>query len=235
MTHRIAAFAALALSGATAAFASIPEDLEERTRSGIVHVCRDREPGQADYVVCVEQAVLGDPESEYTASECTAAGLPAVCTIDFLPKVKITGTMLVVNDDFAEDEEGGSDQATAVVLDVKARNQTQRIVEIFAGDEIGHWNSFTEAFLVDPTTTIEFSDAEKTAFNFASENLIAAGDELKALAQAAYPTADLTGTIALLTSVKRAKPKKSLDHSGADPLASAASFKIVVQFARVRN
>ena len=39
----------------------------------------------------------------------------------------------------------------------------------------------------------------------------------------------------MFTSVVRDSPKKSVDHSDvADPLASAASFKVVIEFARVR-
>jgi hypothetical protein len=233
MNARITTLTLLAaLAGASAAFASIPTDLPERTRSGILHVCRDREPGAPDYVQCVAHVVVDDDETPYTGAECTAAGLPAECTIDFLPKVKITGTLLLVNDDFAEDEAADFITETAVVLDVKAKGRRARILEIFQEDDLGHWNGFDEAFLVDPANQIQFSDAEKTAFNFASDNLTSVGTALRTLAAEAYPTVDFTGTVAMLTSVKRSKPKKGLDHTGADPLASAATFKIVVQFAR---
>jgi hypothetical protein len=234
MNVRTTTFAVLAaFAGATAAYASIPTDLPERTRSGIVHVCRDREPGQPDYVQCSEHVDDVDPTSEYTAAECTAAGLPAECTIDFLPKVKVTGTMLLVNDDFAEDEASDFITATAVVLDVKAKKARARILDVFQTDELGHWNSFDETFLVDPATAIAFSDADRTAFNFASDNLAEVGEALRQLAIAGYPTVDFTNTVAMITSVKRSKPKKNVDHDGVDPLASAAQFKIVIQFARL--
>jgi 23S rRNA U2552 (ribose-2'-O)-methylase RlmE/FtsJ len=235
MNVRISVLALLAaVTGATAALASIPDDLEGRTRSGILHVCRDREPGQPDYVQCDAHEVEVDPTTPYTGAECAAAGLPAECTIDFLPKVKVTGTMLLVNDDVARDEAADFITATAIVLDLKAKGQRARILDVFDGAEIGHWNEFDEIFLVDSQQNITFSDAEKTAFNFASDNLSPVGEAVRALAQAAYPTVDFTNTVAMLTSVKRAKPKKNVDHSsGTDPLASAAQFKVVIQFARV--
>ena len=234
MNARIPLLAVLtALGGATAALASIPDDLNGRTNSGIVHVCRDREPGQPDYVQCDAHEVEVDPTTPYTGAECTAASLPAECTIDFLPKVKVTGTMLLVNDDVARDEGVDFITETAIVLDVKAKGQRARILDVFDGAEIGHWNDFDETFLVDPQQNIAFSDTEKTAFNFASDNLGPIGDAVRALAQAAYPDVDFTNTVAMLTSVKRSKPKKNVDHDGADPLASAAQFKIVIQFARV--
>jgi hypothetical protein len=223
------------LAATTAALASIPNDLPERSRSGVIHVCRDREPTQSGYVQCIAHEVVDDATTPYTAAECVDAGLPARCTIDFIPKVKVTGTMLLVNDDFAEDESGGSITATAIVLDVKAKKQTARILEAFDGDEIGHWNSFDETFLVDRTTKIAFSDADKTAFNFASDdNLVPMGDAIRALAELAYPDAALAGTVPIITSVKRSQPKKNIDHDGLDPLASAARFKIVIQFARAQ-
>jgi hypothetical protein len=222
-----------ALGAATAASGSIPSDLNGRTNSGIVHVCRDREPAQPDYVQCVAHEVELDPATPYTGAECASAGLPAECTIDFLPKVKVTGTMLLVNDDVARDEGVDFITATAIVLDVKAKGQRARILDVFDGAELGHWNDFDELFLVNPQETIQFSDLEKTAFNFASDNLTPIGAAVRTLAEQAYPTVDFTNTVAMLTSVKRSKPKKNVDHTGADPLASAAQFKVVIQFARV--
>ena len=117
MIARIPTLALLAaLAGTTAALASIPQDLPERTRSGIVNVCRDREPGQPDYVQCDAHEVEADPTTPYTGAECITAGLPAACTIDFLPKVKVAATMLLVNDDFAEDEASDFITATAIAV-----------------------------------------------------------------------------------------------------------------------
>lgn len=233
MTARASILGLLAALATAPALASIPDDLEGRTRAGILHVCRDREPGQPDYVECDAHVDAGDPTTEYTGEECAAAGLPAVCTIDFVPKVKVTGTMLLVNDDVAENEENDFITATAIVLDVKAKNRRARLLEVIDGAAIGHWNDFDETFLVDRTTNIAFSDADRTAFNFASDNLEALGEALRELALQAYPDANLTNTVAMITSVKRSQPKKNIDHDGLDPLASAARFKIVIQFARI--
>ena len=79
------------------ALASIPGNIEERAREGLLHVCIDKEPADTDYIVCVAQE--DDTQSPYTGTECTAAGLPAACTIDFIPKVKISGRLLLVNDE----------------------------------------------------------------------------------------------------------------------------------------
>lgn len=218
---------------AAGALASIPTDLEARSRAGILHVCRDREPTQSGYVVCDTQ-VAGD-DSEYTGAECAAVSLPAECTIDFLPRVKLTGTLLLIEDDAADDGFGGIDVATGFVLDLEAHGQRRKLVEIVQGNEIGHWNGFDEAFLVDPTTAVAFSDAAKTAFNFPSDNLLTLGTALSELAQAGYPTVDFTGTIPLVVSMKRVKPKRIVDASEpGDSLASAARFKVVIQFARAR-
>ena len=178
-------------------------------------MCRDREPGQPDYVQCVAHEDAGDPEPRRTpAPSAPPRACPAECTIDFLPKVKVTATMLLVNDDVAQDEAARLHHRDGD----RARREGQgarraRILDVFDGDEIGHWNGFDETFLVDPQQTrSQFSDAEKTAFNFASDNLSPIGEAVLALAQAAYPTVDFANTVAMLTSVKRSKPKKNVDH-----------------------
>jgi hypothetical protein len=224
---------ALALASA-AAQATIPVDLEERSRAGLQHVCKDKEPDDVgDYIPCVEQ-VAGD-DSEYTGSECVTAGLPPACTLDFVPKVRLKGKLLLFQDDQARDFSGTPRLATGLVLDVKARGLEARLVELFADADIGHWNSFAESFLVDAATQIQFTNPEKSAFNFASDNLVELGLALRQLAQDAYPTADLSGAIAVLTSVKREKPKRNLVHDDpADALASAARFRVVVEFVRLR-
>jgi hypothetical protein len=223
---------ALALASA-AAQATIPVDLEERSRAGLQHVCKDREPGDANYVVCAEQ-VAGD-DSEYTGSECTPAGLPPACTLDFVPKVRLKGALLLFQDDQARDFSGTPRLATGLVLDVKARGLEARLVELFADADIGHWNSFAESFLVDAANQVQFTNPEQSAFNFASDNLVELGLALRQLAQDAYPTTDLSGAIAVLTSLKRQKPKRNLVHDDpTDALASAARFRVVVEFVRLR-
>jgi hypothetical protein len=222
----------LALSAA-AARASIPVDLEERSREGLQHVCEDREPGDPCYVACVEQ--VGDAQGEYTGSECVPAGLPPACTLDFVPKVRLKGKLLLFQDDLARHSTGLPRVETGFVLEVKAGKRREKLVELFDLAEIGHWNTFTESFLVDVASQVQFTNAEESAFNFASDNLVAVGDALRALAQEAFPDADLAGAIAVLTSVVREKPKQNLVHDdAADALASAARFRVVVEFVRLR-
>lgn len=224
--------ACLALCAA-AARASIPVDLEERSREGLQHVCEDREPGDPGYVACEEQ--VGDAQGEYTGSECVLAGLPPVCTLDFVPKVRLKGKLLLFQDDLARDFSGAPRVETGFVLEVKAGKRREKLVELFDAAEIGHWNAFTESFLVDVASQVQFTNAEESAFNFASDNLVAVGDALRALAQEAFPDADLAGAIAVLTTVVREKPKQNLVHDdAADALASAARFRVVVEFVRLR-
>jgi apolipoprotein N-acyltransferase len=168
-------------------------------------------------------------------AECVPAGLPPACSVDFVQKVRLSGRLLVVQDDQAEDEALVARVATGIVLEVKARGRTTRLVELFDGSEIGHWNAFLEAFLLDTASSIQFTNADESAYNFASDNLEEIGSELREIARAAWPAIDLSGSVALLTSVVRESPKKSVDHAEAgDPLASAASFKVVIRFARLR-
>jgi hypothetical protein len=225
--------AAAVLAAAAPGLASIPVDLEERSREGLQHVCRDREPGDDDYVACVEQ--VGGLDGEYTAAECVIAGLPPACTLDFVPKVRLKGELLLVQDDQARDFSGTPRLETALILDVKAGRRKQTFVEVFDGAEIGHWNAFAETFLDDAATSIQFSNAEASAFNFASDNLADLGDALRAFAQESFAAADLSGAVAVLTSVKRQKPKTHVVHDDpADPLASAARFRVLIEFVRLR-
>ena len=225
--------AAAVLAAAAPGTASIPVDLEERSREGLQHVCRDREPGDDDYVVCSEQ--VGVLDGEYTAAECVLAGLPPACTLDFIPKVRLKGELMLIQDDQARDFSGTPRVEAALILDLKARGRKQTFVEVFDGAEIGHWNAFAETFLDDAATSIQFTNAEASAFNFASENLADLGDALRTFAHQSFVEADLAGAVAVLTSVKRQKPKTNLVHDDpADPLASAARFRVVVEFVRLR-
>jgi hypothetical protein len=218
---------------ASAAQASIPVDLEERSRAGLQHVCEDREPGDAGYLTCEEQ--VGGVDGEYTASECVVAGLPPVCTLDFVPKLRLRGELLLIQDDQARDFSGDPGVQTGVILEVKLGRQKVKLVELFDLAEIGHWNAFSESFLVDLASGVQFTNAEESAFNFASENLQDLGLALRELAQQAYPQADLSAAVAVLTSVTRAKPKGNLVHDDpADALASAARFRVVIEFVRLR-
>ena len=116
---RPALAAALCLALPVVAGASIPGNIEQRTRESLLHVCTDTEPDDVDdYIVCSEQ-VGGDPQEEYTGSECVTAGLPASCVPDFIPKVKLKATLLLVQDEDAENSSGGSIEATGLVLQLK--------------------------------------------------------------------------------------------------------------------
>lgn len=232
MIRRMLLFLALPMGLAQGAQASIPVDLEERTRSGLLHVCKDREPGDAKYVVCSAQ--VGGAESEYTGAECAAAGLPAACTLDFVKGVRLKGKLLLLQDDQARDFSGTPRLVTGLVLEVKARRNPVKLVELFDGAEIGHWNSFLESFLSDAASQIQFTNAEKSAFNFASDNLEDLGLALRELAQQAWPSADLSGAIAVLTQVKRQKKGGTAHDEPADALGSAARYRVVIEFVRLR-
>jgi hypothetical protein len=215
------------------AFASIPVDLEERSREGLQHVCRDREPGDSGYVACVAQ--VGGAESEYTGAECAAAGLPPVCTLDFVKKVRLKGRLLLFRDDHARNFSGTPGVQSGIVLEVKAGRHSASFAELFDLAGIGHWNEFPESFLAAQADPFQFTNAEGSAFNFASDNLADLGAALRELAQQAFPTADLSGSIAVLTSVVREKPKRNVAHDDpADALASAARFRVVIEFVRLR-
>lgn len=233
MSHPARLALALAAGLAAApAFASIPVDLEERSRAGLLHVCVDVEPTASNYVVCDEQDGV---TTEYTGSECTAAGLPASCRVDFVGKLRLKGKLLLIQDDQAKNEAKAAIPATGVVLELGVRGKKVKLIDLFDGTSIGHWNDFAEAFLLDLADSIVFTNDTGTAFTFPSDNLDDIGLELRALAQAAWPTLDLSEAVPVLTSVVRDSPKKNVDHADvADPLASAASFKVVIEFARVR-
>jgi hypothetical protein len=163
---------------AAPALASIPGNIEERARAGLLHVCIDNEPAQTDYVVCDAQEI--DAESPYTAEECTAAGLPAACTIDFIPKVKISGRLLLVNDDTALD--GGTtpnpNGEAAILIELKKGGKKASFVELFDGTKIGNWNGFAEFTLTDGSG-IDFDNDDHTIFQFANDNLTELGLEVR--------------------------------------------------------
>jgi len=229
---RLAWVLAGAVLASTPAGASIPGDLENRSRAGLLHVCTDVEPGTPKYVVCDEQ--LGG-DGEYTGSECLAAGLPAACRVDFVGKLRLKGKLLLIQDDQAKDTALTFRLVTGVILEIGVRGKKARLIDLFDGSSIGHWNDFAEAFLLDLADSIAFTNDARTAYTFPSENLDDLGLELRALAQDAWPSIDLSEATAVFTSIVRDTPKKNVDHSDvADPLASAASFKVVIQFARVR-
>jgi hypothetical protein len=236
-TLRLAPLAAGLALAPTFAGASIPSNLDGRAREGLLHVCADVEPGDSKYQVCTEQVDSMDPESAYTGSECAGVGLPAACTIDFVPKLRLKGRLLLMLDEAAFDSFGGSRIESGVVLELKVRKKKQTLIELFDGSEVGFWNAFDESFLVDVLQDVAFKTSDDSAYNFTepgllADNLTDLGLRIRALAQDAYPKIDLSEAVPVLTSVVREK-KAPTDGSG-DDLASGARFKIVVEFARAR-
>jgi hypothetical protein len=209
------------------ALATIPGNLEERAVDGLLHVCIDNEPGDPKYIVCDETEQVED-QPVYTGSECAAAGLTASCTIDFVPKARVHGELLLTVDDTTLDAFGDpAGPGSVVELVFKLKGEKQLLVEVLATDTIGNWNPADE-----PIDSIEFTNADRSAFPFANGNLSALGDELRELADAAFK-ADLTGTVPVLTDIYRLEGKLESDHSE-DELASATRWRVVIEFARVR-
>ena len=107
------------LALAAPALASIPGNLDQRSREGLQHVCVDAEPGDGDYVQCQVQ-IGGFVDAPYTAEEWPPAGLEAVCELDFVPKVRLKGTVTIIYDDTPR---SGANVAvteeTALILDLK--------------------------------------------------------------------------------------------------------------------
>ena len=227
----LAGLAALALAGP--AIASIPGNLAERSREGLQHVCVDHEPGDTDYLECQLQEG-GFTDAPYTAEECSAAGLAPVCELDFVPKARIKGTVMIVYDELPR---SGTNTAvteeTALILDLKIKKKKVRLLELFEGSKIGNWNSIgIETGLLQGG--INFTNSSMTAFQFANDNLTDLGDQIVALADAAFPKVDLSQALPVVTSMRKVE-KKSVDASGTDPTASATVWKIVIEFVRVRQ
>ncbi|HEY8155177.1 MAG TPA: hypothetical protein VII72_13710 [Myxococcota bacterium] len=226
---------AFALLVSSPTLASIPGNIQEKAREGLLHVCRDVEPGNVNYHVCDEQVSLFDPQSPYTGSECTAAGLPPICRIDFIPNVRLTGNMTLIDDDLPLDGDGlfnGNAQAT-MILNLKFDWKVLTLIESFEGTKIGNWNPFDEFGLADPTQEIEYTNSPSTAFQFSNGNLVELGLEIRDIAQTFYPSEDLSGAVPVLTSIVRNPSKSPVDASG-NGLGTAGYFQVVVRFARVR-
>jgi len=229
---RTAFAAVVALGLPVAALATIPGNLEQEAYQNLQHVCTDTEPDDVDdYIPCVEQ-VAGD-DSEYTGSECVAAGLPAACVLDFIPKVKLKATLLLVQDDTAEDGGGGSIQASGLVLELKKGKKKATLIELFDGATLGNWNGFDEFFLVN-APVINFTNTEQTAYQFANGTLFELGLEVRDIAADWFRKADLSEAVAVLTAIELDPKRAPLDHDDADLLASGATFKIEIQFVRTR-
>jgi hypothetical protein len=225
--------AALCLALPAIAGASIPGNIEQRTRDFLLHVCTDTEPDDVDdYIVCSEQEG-GDTEAPYTGSECVTAGLPASCVPDFIPKVKLKATLLLVQDENAEDGGGGSIQATGLVLQLKKGKKKATLIELFDGSTLGNWNGFDEFFLVN-APVVDFTNVAGTAYQFAFGTLFELGLEVREIAAGWFPKADLSAALPVLTAIALDPKTAALDHDDTDLLASGATFKIEIQFVRAR-
>jgi hypothetical protein len=227
----LAAFFALAF--AASAQATIPGNINERSRGGLQHVCVDVEPGDADYVEC--EAQVGDVfDAPYTAEECTAAGLAGPCELDFVPRVRVQGKVTIVYDDTPRNGlDNTVDEQTGVVLDLKIKGKNVRIYELIEGSRLGNWNPIgSEANLF--TGGIVYKNPSETAFQFANRNLTHLGRKIVAEVDPEYPLADLSETLPLVTFMERVE-SHSIDASGDDPTASATVWKIVLEFVRVRD
>jgi hypothetical protein len=230
---RIALAALVALGLPVGALATIPGNLEQEAYENLQHVCTDTEPNDVDdYIECIEQEgdVLTAP---YTGSECVTAGLPAACVLDFIPKVKLKATLLLVHDDTAEDGGGGSIPASSVVVELKKGKKKATLIELFDGASLGNWNSFDEFFLVN-APDINFTNDGQTAYQFAGGTLFELGLEVREIATNWFPKADLSDAVAVLTAIALDPKRAPLDHDDADLLASGANFKIEIQFVRTR-
>ena len=224
------ALAALAVPGR----ASVPGNIPDLSYAGLVHVCEDNEPddGPPDYIVC-EEHEAGDPFQPYTASECVTAGLPAVCVTDFVPKVRLKGTILLVHDDDALDQ--GSDIVeqgqTAVILELKKGGKKRTFIELFHAAKIGNWNSFGDEGFITGTGGIVFETSGE--FQFANQNLTDLGLEIRDQAALWFPKADLGTAVPVITSIARDAKKDPLDEDAfEEKLASAVTLKVTIEFAR---
>jgi len=222
----------VALFASSSARASIPGNIEERSNEGLLHVCRDFEPGHPKYIVCDEQVDPSNPQSAYTGSECAAAGLPAECRIDFLHRPRLSGKLTLINDDVPLDGDGkfnGEPQA-ALIIELGLLWKRVTLVEAFDGTKIGNWNQFSESELVT-NDVFEFTNADRSAFQFSNGNLTDLGLEIRDLAQQAHPGVDLSDAVPVLVHVH---PIKDPSDGSNSSLGSANFYRVVVRFARVR-
>jgi hypothetical protein len=234
MKRRLPCFLA-ALALAAPAGASVPGNEDQIAREGLQHVCIDVEPGDAQYVLCDEQeSGLG---SDYTGIECTNAGLPAACVVDYIPDTELTAQLFLIEDDDAEDSGGNFVDIAGIVVEVKIKGKKHVLVDLFFGDfggtQIGNWNGLTEPLLVDPNGVIDFSSL--TNFQYANKSLENVGLAIRDLAHAAWPTRGLDTAIPVFRAFARGEAEAIVDRSDpVDLLASGAPFDLTFGFARLR-
>lgn len=216
--------------GASASHASIPGNLEERSNEGLLHVCVDGEPGDADYIVCDDQ--LDDFSQPYSGLECEAEGLPASCELDFIPKVRIKGIVTIIYDEDPKNA-GNNDvpEQTGLVLKLRVKKKQVRLYDLFQGSKLGNWNPIgNEGGLL--SGGINYTNGSMTAFQFSNGNLTDLGEKIVSVVDPAYPGVDLSETLPLVTFMERFH---DVDASGDDPTGTASMWKITLEFVRVRD
>jgi hypothetical protein len=215
--------------GGALAWASIPGATSERVRANILHVCVDVEPGHRDYIVCDQQ--LGGEGTHYTGAECLAAGLPAVCVMDFVPHARVRPKMTLVMDEDMTSSLGNPETVgTAILLEFALGGQRHLLAELFEGDDLGAWNSIGSEFEV--FGPIQFATGDGS-FQFADGNLGPLAVELLAVADAHFQGVDLIGTVPVITDIGPSSNKLMSDHSG-DELGSTSVRRVTIEFARLR-
>jgi hypothetical protein len=229
---RVASLAcAIALVAGPGAQASIPGNAHLKSREGLLHVCRDVEPGNASYLVCNDQEDLFDPQSAYTASECTAAGISASCVLDLIPRLFVNGTLALIADELPLDGDSnfsGTPQAT-LILTLKLGLKKVTFVESFNGTTIGNWNPFFET---DLTTGDPFPFFDNGAFQFSNGNIQDLGLEIRDAVQD-FSGVDLSDAVPLLVNVISDWNKTPVVGDSSN-LASAGFYRVQLRFVRVR-
>lgn len=218
------------LCWAAAGHASIPGNIEERSNNGLRHVCIDGEPGDVDYIICEEQFDEAF-QQPYTGAECVAEGLPAICELDFVPKVRIKGTVTIIYD---EDPKNRNDfdvpEQTGLLLKLKVNKKQVRLYDLFQGSKLGNWNPIgNETGLT--SGGINYTNIGMTAFQFANGNLVDLGEKIVSIVDPAFPGRDLSETLPVVTLMERFVD----DDATEDPTATASTWKITLEFVRVRD
>jgi hypothetical protein len=232
----LAALAIAAIATPAPSRASVPGNEDQLARFGLQHVCVDLEPDDEGYVQCNEQEG-GDPTGFYTGSECVTAGLPPTCVVDYVPKTELKAKLFMIEDEDAQTNEGGSQSAAGIVVEIKIKGKKHVLVELFAGEfggtQIGNWNDLTEDLLTDSAVNVDFSSP--TNFQYANQSLEDVGLAIRDLAHAAWPTRGLDTAIPVFLGFDRGAEDEIVDRSEfGDLLASGAPFELTIGFARLR-
>ncbi len=221
------AIAILMLFG-VAAWASIPGATPGKNAEGLLHACVDHEPGHPEYIVCDDQ-IGGQRDAPYTGAECTAAGLPPVCVIDFVDGARARGLLTLVSDETATGA-----RATATFR-FRAGGVRHILADTFADDVLGNWNGITSILgeaAVFEQVPFEVAPHE---YQYMTGNLGPMADEITAIVDAARPAVDLSGAVPVFVDMVPNPDSLESDQSGFDePLASVGRHRIELHFARLR-